>query len=52
MIVLVGHGNSSVIVVEVQMVALFLVDVACAQKSSRYVSTLTSQFVTSVPQSA
>ena len=52
MIVLVEHGNSAVIVAEAQMVALFLVDVACAQKRSRYVSTLTSQFLTSIPQSA
>ena len=52
MIVLVGHGNSAIIIVEVRMVALFLVDVACAQKSSRYVSNCASQFVTMVPQSA
>ena len=52
MIVLVGHCISAVIVAEVQVVALFLVDVACAQNSSRYVSNRTSQNVTLVPQSA
>ena len=52
MIVLVGHGNSAILVVEVWMVALFLVAVAYAQKSSRYVSNRASQFVTMVPQSA
>ena len=49
---LVGHGNSDVIVAGVQMVALFLVNVACAQKSRRYTSTFTSQIVAFVPQSA
>ena len=44
-IVLVGHGSSVVIIVEVEMVELFILesDMACAQKKSRYTSTHTSQ---------
>ena len=52
MIVLVGHGSSPIIVVALQVLALFLVDVASVQKSSRYVSTFVSQTLLSVPQSA
>ena len=48
-IILVGHGSSFIIVVEVQV---FLVVVASAQNSSRYVSTFVSQTLLSVPQPA
>ena len=51
-IVLVGHGNSDAILAGIWMAALFVVNVACAQKSSRSTSTFNSQIVASVPQSA
>ncbi len=49
MIVLVGCGDSAVVIVEVQMV---LVGVACAQKESRFVSTHISQVEASISHPA
>jgi hypothetical protein len=47
----VGHGDSAIVIVEVQVVAVFLVVVASAQKSFKNVSTFNSQTSPSVPQS-
>ena len=51
MVVLIVHGSAIVIAEEVAL-SVVHVDVARAQKSFRYVSSCSSQFIAFVPQAA